>query len=201
MPRLPLLIILFIVSAIIALWESPPAILQTPLSAKHDSFPVAFMMGTETKKYALDGQLEYLFKAERVNYFEFDQSEQNYAKALNPVITILGDGSAPWHIRSEHGHSNDNGDKITFTGNVVVWQINAQHARTELTTEKLVVIPSREYAQTEKAVRLITVDSTTTAVGMKAFFKQDRLLLLSQVQSTIQRATGQHATRNKHDKN
>ncbi len=201
MPRLPLLIVLLIVSAIIALWESPPAILQTPPSATHNSFPIAYMMDTETKKYALDGQLKYLFKAERVNYFELDQTEQNYAQALKPVITIFGDTSEPWHIRSEHGHSDDDGDKITFTGNVVVWQINAQHARTELTTEKLVVIPSREYAQTEKAVRLITVDSVTTAVGMKAFFKQDRLLLLSQVQSTIKRATGQHPTRNKHDEN
>lgn len=200
MPRLPLLIILLIVSAIIALWESPPAILKTPPSAKQDSFPVAYMNGTKTQKFAADGRLEYLFNAERVDYFEFDQVEKNYAKALNPVITIYSDDSEPWHIRSEHGHSDDDGDKITFTGNVIVWQINAQQARTELTTEKLVVIPSREYAQTEKAVRLVSIDGITTAVGMKVFFKQDRLMLLSQVQSTIKSTNSQHTTRNKHVK-
>ena len=199
MPRLPLLIVLLIVSAFIALWESPPAILQPPSSAKQESFPIAYMMGAKTKKYTADGQLEYIFKAERVNYFEFEQAEKNYAKALNPVMTIYSNDNPPWHIRSEHGHSDDNGDKITFTGNVVVWQIDAQHARTELSTEKLVVIPGREYAQTEKAVRLTAADGITTAVGMKAYFKQDRLLLLSEVQSTIQSNAGQQSTRNKNE--
>lgn len=200
MPRLPLLILFLIVSAVIALWESPPAILKTPPSAEQHSFPIAYMNGTKTKKYAADGQLEYLFEAERVNYFEFDQAENNYAITLNPVITFYSDNKPPWHIRSEHGRSDDKGDTITFTGNVVVWQIDAQQARTELTTEKLVVMPGREYAQTDKAVRLVGPDGITTAVGMKAFFKEDRLQLLSQVQSTIQRTSDERATRTTHEK-
>jgi lipopolysaccharide export system protein LptC len=186
MPRLPLLILLLIVSAAIALWESPPAILKKAKApGEVKTFPVAYMESANSKKFGPTGHLKYTFAADRVNYFEFKQEHKNYAQATQPVITLYSEDGLPWHIKAEHGHSDSKGSTITFTGNVVVWQVDANQARTELQTEKLVVMPEREFAETDRAVKLIAPSGVTTAVGMEAIFKQDRLLLLSQVESTI----------------
>lgn len=186
MPRLPLLILLLIVSAAIALWESPPTMLKKPEeTGEAKSFPVAYMESASSKKFSETGRLKYTFEASRVNYFEFEQERKNYAQATRPAITMFSEDGLPWHIKADHGHSDSKGTTITFTGNVIVWQVDSQQARTELQTEKLVVMPEREFAETDRAVKIIAPSGVTTAVGMKAIFNQDRLLLLSQVESTI----------------
>lgn len=186
MPRLPLLLLLLIVSAVIALWESPPSLLKKPApQGAAKTFPVAYIESAKSKKFSESGELKYTFEADRVNYFEFKQEHKNYAQAIEPNITLYSKDGQPWHITAEHGHSDSKGNTITFTSNVVVWQVDAQQARTELQTEKLVVMPEREFAETDQAVTLIAPSGVTTAVGMEAIFNQDRLLLLSQVKSII----------------
>ena len=65
---------------------------------------------------------------------------------------------------------------------------DARGRQTILTTSRLSVFPEREYAETEQAVRIETVNGVTTANGMQAFLNDGRLLLLSNVR-------GQHEAR------
>lgn len=183
--RLPLLILLLIVSAAIALWESPPKMLSPAITdSGPQTFPVAFANNSTTRQFGEQGQLKYQFQAERVDYFQPEKSSvDEYALAQKPYIILYNADAPPWYIRADNGHSDANGDTVTLTDNVVVWQIDALNKRTELTTEKLVVFPEREYAQTDKAVKIVAPEGVTTAVGMKAFFNQDRLQLLSNVRS------------------
>jgi len=194
--RMPLLILLVLAGAMIALWDSPPESLQQkPRSAKQ-IFPSAYMLNPKTRQFGESGLLQYEFTASRVEYFEpSGHIQDNYATATNPKIIFYSEKqnredaprkhSAPWHIRALKSRTTNGGETITFTGKVVIWQQDKQGEYTELHTEKLVVKPNDEYAETDKTVKISTPESTTEAVGLQVFIKQNRLLLLSKVRSKI----------------
>lgn len=189
MPRIrpPFLVILAAISAIVALWESSPALLKTPPVATPKDFPIAYASDTNTRQFDENGQVKYQLQAQHIDYFQPNNNPTaEYALLQAPHITLHNDQGPPWHIRSRHGRIENSGDTLTFTEQVQVWQLNELQQRTELTTEKLVVMLEREYAETDKAVKISAPEGVTHAVGMKVFFDQERLQLLSKVRSTYE---------------
>jgi len=65
-----------------------------------------------------------------------------------------------------------------------VWKVNEHQQKSELVSERLVVKPEQQYVETDKAVMLTTAGSTTRAIGMRAYLKQDKIELLSNVRGT-----------------
>ncbi|PZR36412.1 MAG: LPS export ABC transporter periplasmic protein LptC, partial [Ectopseudomonas oleovorans] len=71
---------------------------------------------------------------------------------------------------------------------VRIARTDAKNRPTIITSSRMTVIPDKEYAQTEQAVRIVAANGVTTAQGMKAYLNDGRMLLQSNVR-------GQHEVR------
>lgn len=85
----------------------------------------------------------------------------------------------PWDLRARHGEVSANGEQVELSQNVIIEQQLGQTTR-RLSTPELSVYPNRDYAETESSVR-IEAGGVTTATGMKAYFNDGRVELLSNV--------------------
>ena len=72
-------------------------------------------------------------------------------------------------------------DTLTLKGNVVVVQTHKNGEASELRTSVLYLEPSRRYAHTDKPVTINDAGGTIKATGMKIFFNEQRVELLSAV--------------------
>lgn len=184
-----LLIITGLTLTFLFFWDSSPEeLLGTPASkdtiTATQEYPSNIIINHISHHYDDAGKLNYLFNAEEVHHFQMNSkrpSNKDHTEITQPRITLYRDNGTPWQIRSDSGQSTKHGSVITMIGNVIVWQIDAAGFKSELTTTKLVVMPDKQYAETDKPVMLKAPDSTTTAIGMQALLKQDKIKLLSRV--------------------
>jgi lipopolysaccharide export system protein LptC len=127
-----------------------------------------------------------MFTASETRYFQISRrgpTSSDYAELSKPELTLFGEDAPPWHIVAEEGKAEDQGDRILLWGKVRIWQTD-QDKLSEFTTPFLIVEPERQYAETDKPVMITSAGSTTQAVGMKAYLKEDRIQLLSRVRGT-----------------
>ncbi len=188
MPRnlLSLLVIVALTTLFIVFWDSPPErFLRTKAAEEKPSkFPKTYLTDVETTQYNEQGNISYTFNAAKVSYFQHNKkrkTKRDYTLLDAPDIVMFDPSRPPWHVTAKHGRTNASGSHIKLWGNVKIWQTNAAGERAELTTSQLVVKPDQQYAETDKPVMISTADGETRAVGMKAFLKQDKIQLLSQV--------------------
>lgn len=183
-----LAIIASLILAFIMLWDTPVTSfnnMQIPETQKKQLHITNIIEDATTQRYSENGQLEYTFNATSTQHFQRNpkrHTKHDHTKFTHPKLVINnGDGSLPWHIHADKGKATNNQKIITLIGNVRIWQIDAAGNRSELETPELVVKPDAQYAETDKAVMMKNISGQTSAVGMKAFLKEDRVELLSQV--------------------
>ncbi|MCY1250003.1 Lipopolysaccharide export system protein LptC [compost metagenome] len=80
------------------------------------------------------------------------------------------------------------GKQVELIDDVRVARTDAKGRSLLLTTTRMTVFPDEDLAQTEQPVRIQEPNGVTTATGMKAYLKDSRMLLLSNVR-------GQHEAR------
>lgn len=182
-----LLIIIGLTLAFLFFWDSSPEELlgsAVPKDTKIQQHPSNIIINHISHHYDEAGKLNYLLNAEEVRHFQINSkrpSNKDHTDISQPEIILYRDNAPPWHIRSDSGQSTEQGSVITMIGNVIAWQTDAAGFKSELTTTKLVVMPDKQYAETDKPVMLKAPDSTTKAIGMQAFLQQDKIKLLSRV--------------------
>ena len=111
------------------------------------------------------------------------QFADNQTKELEePYLVVHQENQPPWHIKSERGWVSANDDVMLLLGQVHVWRDNDAGLRDlEILTQDLRVLPSTQYAETDKPVIIRTPSSETKSIGMRAYLEQRRLELLSGV--------------------
>jgi len=103
-----------------------------------------------------------------------------------PHLVVFREQEEPWHVSSERGWVSADNDVLMLLGKVDIWRNRADGKREiHIETEDLRVLPNAEYAETALPVRLSTPESLTSGTGMRAYFDEGRVQLLSKVKTMI----------------
>ena len=170
----------------VLLWDSPPAILKRgqPAEATPAMLVASVATNAVQQRYNETGQVAYQFTATEVRHFQRRPGRphaKDYSEFTAPNLILYNDPAHPWYVKANTGKANQAGTVITLTGNVVIWEFDTKGQRSELTTSFLRLKPDEQYAETNKPVIMTAADGKTTAIGMKAFLKEERFELLSRV--------------------
>lgn len=97
-----------------------------------------------------------------------------------PVITRPNDAGF-LQISSDHAKMLDDDSEIELAGNVKVIDNSLSDSPWILTTSILTFLPPENYAQTAAPVLIVQGKQRTDAIGMKAWFSEHQVDLLSEV--------------------
>jgi lipopolysaccharide export system protein LptC len=108
-----------------------------------------------------------------------------------PFLTVFRPNGEVWTAQAESGTAVNDDELVTLHGAVVVRHPTDPGrpegaATLEIRTRELVVRPREEFAQTDQLTTLVRPEGRVEAVGMKAYFPQERVQLLSQVRGTYE---------------
>ena len=87
----------------------------------------------------------------------------------------------PWHVTSKRGEVNPDGTEVELIDSVRVARTDDKKRETVITSSRMTVFPQKQYAQTEQDVRIDGAGGVSTGKGMKAYLKESRIHLLSNV--------------------
>jgi lipopolysaccharide export system protein LptC len=147
-------------------------------SARHD--PDFMIEGFSALKMNPDGTRRYALQAKRLVHYPDDNSSQ----LENPYLTYFDYERAPVSVRSETAELARGGDEVFFRGNVqVIRAAYAENQELGLFTSYLHVIPDRDFADTDKPVRIVDGNSTVNSVGLEFDNSTRQIRLLSQVKA------------------
>lgn len=161
--------------------------------------PDAYIVDASSTKYGKSGYIDYYLKAEKLLQF----TGETPTKMVKPHITIpealssnstspeplkpdlsensLSLGAGDWIMKSNQGLIFSDKDRVDLTGNVIIVNKESSSPVITVQTEKLVVHPQQEYAETDQLVTIINGPSQVTSVGMKIYFKQYQIVFSSKV--------------------
>lgn len=187
---------LVVLIGLVAIWDFNPEDLMRPVPEREAEFPHAYLIESETRRFDTEGRLYHHMVSERADHFQYlpqRSSERDYSLIQKPDIRLYGQSEqedspdtetpAPWRARAEQGRSNADATRIHLQEQVRVWQ-QSDEGLTELTTSELIIEPDRQFAQTDKAVKMRSPQGRNRAVGMRADLGKDHIELLSEVRGT-----------------
>lgn len=185
--RYTLSIICIIILAAV-LWRSPEKdkLLDTLGNTAKESqnrYPNAIMDNTNTRQFSRSGALEFILTTEKILFFEQSSANpQPFAEYQKPVFIFYGNAQGrPIKLVSDTAYSRDDGNTIELKNNVSLTQTLTNGEQYQLTTDALTILPSTQFAETDKPVIITQPNGVTTATGLKADLKQQRFELLSNV--------------------
>ena len=168
------------------LWEfSPEQLLREPEPVRAD-FPQAFVTGSQTRLFDEQGHLRYILVTNEVNHYQYHAnraSDRDYTWVEQPDITLLDPEQPPWYLTAERGRSNPDKESLTLIDQVRLWQ-EAERGLVEMTTPEITLWPERQFAKTDKPVKMRAPDGYQEAVGLEADLGEDLIQLLSEVRGT-----------------
>lgn len=144
--------------------------------------PQSFMEGIRVRAMSEEGYPRYEMHAARMAYYVGDKRtevEQPFVIAFQPTGQI-------WTARAESGTALDGDAQVLLHGEVVIRQPEDPGqpegpAALEIRTRDLKVFPREEQARTDQFTTIVRPEGRVEAVGMNAYFPQERVQLLSQV--------------------
>ena len=171
------------------------------LPAEFATEPDVYIEEGDVMQFRADGSLHYRLRAGRASYFESKAITWLDAPQLE-----LHDASAtpPWRLTAHTGEvrtvstsesilagatalegdtEGDTEEEFTLRGAVRLRQDRAD-GFTEVSTEQLVLYPSRQFARADQPVMIATPARSATAASLKADLRSGRMTLFS---STHQR--------------
>jgi lipopolysaccharide export system protein LptC len=131
-----------------------------------------------------DGTARYTLSARRMLHYPADDT----TVLESPTLVNFSNSAAKITVTSKHALLSSNGDEAHLSGDVRLVRA-AFPGKTEMTvtTSYLHVIPDRNFAQTDKPVEIVDMNTRTTSVGLE-FNNETRILkLLSHVRSTYEK--------------
>jgi lipopolysaccharide export system protein LptC len=180
-----LLLPLAVLLAALGYWNITPDSFERRAGMAAENASIDFFVGNPlTRQFQADGKLNYEIRAERLEHIK----QSDITLLTKPDMLLFRGEDLPWHIQSNSGEVSPGGEQVELIDAVSVARTDARGRPTVLTTPRLSVFPEKEYAQTSQAVRIEAANGVTTAVGMKAYLDDGRMLLLSNVR-------GQHELR------
>jgi len=170
------------------LWRSPPTEFADFLdnTTSKLSYPTTFAVNSKTKQYDETGKLSYSIHSQETRHYDrtTDGPEITFEK---PTVIVYENAVqaqervATLTVSADKGEGNEKQDELMLIGNVVLEQAAIDGSITQLKTDQLRVQPNRRYAETTKPVIITDKTGTTSATGLKVFFDDKRIELLSDV--------------------
>ncbi|WP_248732013.1 LPS export ABC transporter periplasmic protein LptC [Pseudomonas sp. MWU13-2517] len=134
-----------------------------------------------TKAYSVqflpDGKVQYEMTADKVEHLKASE----VTLLTNPDMNLYRGTEFPWHVTSLRGEVNPDGTQVELIDSVRVARTDEQKRDTIITSSRMTVFPQQQYAQTEQDVRIDGAGGVSTGKGMKAYLKESRIHLLSNV--------------------
>jgi lipopolysaccharide export system protein LptC len=124
-----------------------------------------------------DGQTLYRVST-RMAEQSLEDSSINF-KQINMTYSPLKE--IPWDLTANTGRIPPDEDIIQLTGDVVAASRVADEPQTIIRTDYLEIDPDTYIAQTEHPVTIEHAGNIVFATGLRAYFKEDRLQLISNV--------------------
>lgn len=182
---LPMVIVVLLICAGVWFAESPPEELlgKRPTPQQHDKAADLVIRGAKTRHYNQQGTLAYTVDAEQITFFQFDRRDR--ADLTEPRILFYLEDNPKWHTQSRKGVAHNNGERVVLRGDVIVDELPKPGGIT-LNTQSITIKPREEYAETDKLVTITAGPNSTTGKGLRAFLKQDRVEILSDVKSSYE---------------
>lgn len=142
------------------------------LTSKH--IPDSYIQNFYYQAYNQQGQLKCIIRSPKLIHY----SKPDIAYLDHPNV-IFQDQPAPWHITADHGISENNHQKITLLGHVVIRQFaGKQNVLTQLKTTKITIYPQRSLAVSQQPVFIIKGNTQIAGKGFTANFKHGTLTIL-----------------------
>lgn len=108
--------------------------------------------------------------------------EDDTIELIQPRATLFRPDEADWQLQANHGVVEEKGDLLRLKGDVLARQpAYADQSITEFRTNTLLLRPNDHYAETGDPVVLTHGRNRIDAVGMRAYFEEERIELLSAV--------------------
>ena len=172
--------------AALGYWNlNPESLLEQKPQASADNAVDFYVINAKSVEYQADGSLHYEMTSDKVEHLK----ESDKSLVTKPDLLLYRTTSQlPWHIQSERGEVAPGGSEVELIDNVRIARTDEKNRPTIITSSRMTVFPDKEFAQTQQAVRIEAANGVTTANGMKAYLKDSRVLLLSNVR-------GQHEVR------
>lgn len=173
-------LIFLLVCSIIAV-----AIIQ--IERKRQAQQAAKQPGTEAAEFYLDqavtthynddGSVHYQVTGEHLEYFR----QKDTMVIQRPYFILHSKDGHTWHTRADTATVLPDDNGVELEGSVRAWQ---PERNVELTTASLLLVPAREYAQTDKAITIKSVSGTTRGVGMSVDLMAETMKINAHVSSS-----------------
>lgn len=188
MPRKAFNILVFaLIAALVAAlgyWNIAPENRSSPQQAADDETVDFYVVGARTVQYQEDGKLHYRMTADKIEHIK----DSDITHVSQPKLDLFRGTNLPWKVTSQRAEVSPGGVEVELIDDVRIERTDAKNRPTIITSSRMTVIPDKEYAQTEQAVRIVAANGVTTAQGMKAYLNDSRMILQSNVR-------GQHEVR------
>jgi len=156
---------------------SPESFLEKPVAQVDESAIDYYAINAHSVQYLPDGKMQYDMTADKVEHMKASE----VTLLTRPNLQMYRGTTYPWHVTSERAEVNPDGTEVELIDKVRVARTDERKRDTIITTTRMTVFPQKQYAQTEQAVRIDGAGGTTTGTGMKAYLKDGRMDLLSNV--------------------
>ena len=164
--------------AAVGYWNiSPQRFLDKPVVAADKNAIDYFATNAHSLQYLPDGKLQYELTSDKLEHLQASE----VTLLTNPDLHMYRGTTYPWHVQSERGEVNPDGTEVELIDSVRVARTDEQNRTLIITSTRMTVFPQKQYAQTERDVRIDGAGGVTTGKGMKAYLKDGRMDLLSNV--------------------
>lgn len=156
---------------------NPDTFLDKPAAAVDESAIDYYAINAHAVQFLPDGGVQYRMTGDKVEHLQASQ----VTKVTNPDMNLYRGTVYPWHVTSDHGEVNPDGTQVELIDNVRVARTDQKNRPTLITTTRMTVFPQQQYAQTDRDVRIDGAGGVSTGTGMKAYLKDSKINLLSNV--------------------
>ena len=156
---------------------SPERFLDKPVAQVDEGLIDYYATNAYSIQYLPDGKVQYEMTSDKVEHLKASE----VSLLTNPDLNLYRGTEFPWHVTSKRGEVNPDGTEVELIDKVRIARIDEKQRETIITSSRMTVFPQKQYAQTEQAVRIDGAGGTTTGKGMKAYLKEGRMDLLSNV--------------------
>lgn len=139
-----------------------------------------YLRDARVRQFDASGRLHQELASPELEHYP----EPGRLQATRPQVTLLRDDEAGGRVRISalEGEMLDSNERIDLSGDVRVFDEPDSGTSLQLETTRLKLLPEQQYAETDAPVRIISEQGETAARGMKAYFNERKVELLSEVE-------------------
>lgn len=186
---LPWLLVALLAALFFGLSFSPNPEMETKINEDTSGFPQFFMKNVKTSEFDSSGRLRYQLSTPRVAHYQLSLNNpgpEDYTLIDQPSLIFYQEEQQPWTITAVEGRSEQNGELIKLVNQVVVSQLSESQGLIQITTDELRAMPSRQFVETDKAVKISAEQTQIDAIGLNANLATSQLQLNSQVEAVYE---------------